>query len=138
MTNKIFIMDETTIKVMDDFFNRLYKSINIGYKKLIVNKKALNIEKYFNDFIDEISYKKINIHDDYNDFETKMVKRFDIVSDDLLNRLVEWLKEKINNYLKNHKIKDEMEKLRITGKIIRVVLIKSMYDNDICKRLAGM
>ena len=72
MTNKIFAMNETTITAIDNFFDRMLKSLNIRAKKLIVNKSYLNIEQHFHHMTDETRETKINICDDYDVFETKM------------------------------------------------------------------
>ena len=138
MTNKIFAMNDITIKAMDEFFDRMIKSINIRAKKLIVNKTFLNIEYYFHRMIDETRELKINICDDYDVFEAKMKHKLRLVHPELFVRLLKWLNEKLIIYFKKQGITNESEKLRITGKVSRIVIIKICYDTELLKRMAGM
>ena len=138
MTNKIFAMNETAITAMDNFFDRMVISMNIRAKKLIVNKSYLNIEQHFHRMIDETRELKINVCDDYDVFEAKMKHKLRLVHPVLFTKLLEWLNEKLIIYFKNQGINDEHDKLRITGKVSRIVIIKICYDTELLKRMAGM
>ena len=138
MTNKIFAMNETTITAIDNFFDRMLKSLNIRAKKLIVNKSYLNIEQHFHHMIDETREIKINICDDYDVFETKMKHSLSLVHPVLFAKLLDWLNEKLIIYFKNQGINDEHDKLRITGKVSRIVIIKICYDTELLKRMSGL
>ena len=138
MTNKIFAMNESTITTMNNFFDRMLKSMNIRAKNLIVNKKGLNIEQHFHDFVDEIRDIKINLYDDYDEFEVKMKHNLSLINKELLTRLLNWINEKMLIYfLKNYDM-DMKQKFRLAGKVHRVVLIKICYDTEFLKRMTGM
>ena len=112
----------------NEFFNRFRKLINRNTKKVITTRKNLEINKYFNKFVDNVLDKKINVHNDFQTFRDESIFKLTFIRKEIFDKTFDWLTERLNDYFNELLIEiyDEGEQSRIKEKIRRIFFI-SIY-----------
>ena len=128
---------EQTETSTNEFFNRFRKLINRNTKKVITEQKALNINKYFNQFVDDVLDKKINVHNDFETFKNESTYKLTFIRKEIFDKVFDWLTERLNQYFNQLLINiyDEEDETRIKQKIRRIFFIRILFDDSIYAKL---
>ena len=128
---------EQTETSTNEFFNRFRKLINRNTKKVITEQKSLNINKYFNQFVDDVLDKKINVHNDFETFKNESTFKLTFIRKEIFDKLFDWLTERLNQYFNQLLINlyDEEDESRIKQKIRRIFFIRILFDDSIYAKL---
>ena len=128
---------EQTETSTNEFFNRFRKLINRNTKKVITEQKALNINKYFNQFVDDVLDKKINVHNDFETFKNESTFKLTFIRKEIFDKVFDWLTERLNQYFNQLLINiyDEEDETRIKQKIRRIFFIRILFDDSIYAKL---
>ena len=121
----------------NEFFDRFRKLINRNTKKVITTRKNLEINKYFNQFVDNVLDKKINVHNDFETFKNESTFKLTFIRKEIFDKLFDWLTERLNDYFNELLIEiyDEGEQSRIKEKIRRIFFIRILFDDSIYAKL---
>ena len=121
----------------NEFFNRFRKLINRNTKKVITTRKNLEINKYFNKFVDNVLDKKINVHNDFQTFRDESIFKLTFIRKEIFDKTFDWLTERLNDYFNELLIEiyDEGEQSRIKEKIRRIFFIIILFDDSIYAKL---
>ena len=121
----------------NEFFDRFRKLINRNTKKVITTRKNLEINKYFNKFVDNVLDKKINVHNDFETFKNESTFKLTFIRKEIFDKLFDWLTERLDDYFNELLINiyDEEDETRIKQKIRRIFFIRILFDDSIYAKL---
>ena len=121
----------------NEFFDRFRKLINRNTKKVITTRKNLEINKYFNKFVDNVLDKKINVHNDFQTFRDESIFKLTFIRKEIFDKTFDWLTERLNDYFNELLIEiyDEEDETRIKQKIRRIFFIRILFDDSIYAKL---
>ena len=128
---------EQTENSTNEFFNRFRKLIDRTTKKVITTRKNLEINKYFNKFVDNVLDKKFNVHNDFQTFRDESIFKLTFIRKEIFDKTFDWLTERLNDYFNELLIEiyDEGEQSRIKEKIRRIFFIRILFDDSIYAKL---
>ena len=121
----------------NEFFNRFRKLIDRNTKKVITTRKNLEINKYFNKFVDNVLDKKINVHNDYETFKNESIFKLTFIRKEIFDKVFDWVTQRLNNYFDELLISiyNDEEETRIKEKIRRIFFIRILFDDSIYAKL---